>query len=524
MKKKIFFLGICILLISIGTLLLSTTITSSLNPYNVANKNSKSSLNELPRMAQDIAWNANGNPICMADEAQSPIRIISDGAGGAIITWEDDRNTDTDIYAQHIDSDGNVQWGSNGIEICTADETQDKPEICSDGAGGAIITWEDRRNGIFDIYAQHINSNGVVQWGSNGIAICTADEIQSYPKICSDGAGGAIITWEDERDDPYADDIYAQHINSNGVVQWGSNGIVICDADDDQWYPIICSDGAGGAIITWQDRRNGNFDIYAQYINQNGIIQWIEDGRPICTDTQGQYSPKICSDGAGGAIIAWEDLRNGNYDIYVQQIDSNGQLQWMNNGIGICTATGSQDSQKLCSDGAGGAIITWEDYRDVDNDVYAQRISSDGQLEWVVNGVAICTATDTQGYPDICSDGAGGAVICWNDYRSGDNWDSYAQHINSSGSAQWVSNGLGICTLDEDQGDAVLSSDGEGNIIIAWIDRRNGDDWDVYAQKITVPIPDSSINGYSVYFLSLSICIIVLIFTIRVRRKNKLIN
>lgn len=521
MNKKGYFLGVCILLVSTGLLVISTSRVSSLNLINNANRNAEGNLNELPRMAQEMAWSANGNSICLASDDQTPIKIISDGSGGAIITWVDYRNADVDIYAQHIDSDGNVQWGTNGIEICNADDDQIEPDICSDGAGGAIITWDDYRNTDVDIYAQHVDSSGNVQWGTIGIAICTADNNQHFPKICSDGSGGAIITWQDTRGDDY--DVYAQNVDSDGTVQWGTNGIEICNEDNNQYNPTICRDGSGGAIITWQDYRSGSYgDIYAQSINHNGYTQWLDNGRPICMASYSQTYPIIISDGSGGAIIAWRDGRNGNTDIFAQRVDSGGNVQWGGNGIAICTATGSQVAHKLCSDGAGGAIFTWEDYRGTDNDVYTQRVSSDGDLEWVVNGVAICTATDTQGYPDICSDGAGGAVICWNDFRGGVDWDTYAQQINSSGKIQWASNGVGICTLDEGQGDAVLSSDGKGNIIMAWIDGRNEDDWDIYAQKITVPIPESSINGYSIYFLSLSICILVLFFAIRLRKKKHL--
>ena len=84
--------------------------------------------------------------------------------------------------------------------------------------------------------------------------------------------------------------------------------------------PTIVSDGSGGAIITWQDYRNGNNDIYAQRINAGGTVQWTLNGVAICTETHSQTYPTIVSDGSGGAIITWQDDRNGNNDIYAQRI------------------------------------------------------------------------------------------------------------------------------------------------------------------------------------------------------------
>ena len=48
------------------------------------------------------------------------------------------------------------------------------------------------------------------------------------------------------------------------------------------------SDGAGGAIITWQDSRSGGSDIYAQRIVGSGGVQWTADGVPISTAARGR--------------------------------------------------------------------------------------------------------------------------------------------------------------------------------------------------------------------------------------------
>ncbi len=271
---------------------------------------------------------------------------------------------------------------------------------------------------ITDIYAQRVNSAGAAQWTANGVAICTATENQYYPTIVSDGTGGAIIIWNDYRNGN--DDIYAQRVNSAGAAQWTADGVAVCTATGTQSYPTIVSDGTGGVIITWHDSRSGNYDIYAQRVNSAGAAQWTANGVAICTATDNQYSPTIVSDGSGGAIITWYDYRSGtNYDIYAQRVNSAGAAQWTANGAAICTATGDQASPTIVSDGSGGAIITWYDYRSGNADIYVQRVNSAGAAQWTANGVAICTAALSQYYPTIVSDGTGGAIITWRDYRNG---------------------------------------------------------------------------------------------------------
>src|SRR5258705_10004620 len=99
-----------------------------------------------------------------------------------------------------------------------------------------VIVWDDRRNGSdnTDIYAQRINGSGVSQWAANGAAICTAPNRQVVAALTHNTDGGAVITWNDERDYTGSGntpvDIYAQRIDGAGVVQWIANGVAICTA------------------------------------------------------------------------------------------------------------------------------------------------------------------------------------------------------------------------------------------------------------------------------------------------------
>jgi hypothetical protein len=59
----------------------------------------------------------------------------------------------------------------------------------ADGAGGAIIAWEDSRNGPQDIVVQRVNASALPLWAETGALLCTAPEIQANPAIAPDGRG-----------------------------------------------------------------------------------------------------------------------------------------------------------------------------------------------------------------------------------------------------------------------------------------------------------------------------------------------
>jgi len=304
--------------------------------------------------------------------------LVSDGAGGAIITWQDYRSTtDFDIYAQRVDSSGDTQWTANGTLICNETDEQWSPKLVSDGAGGAIIAWEDWRGADWDIYAQRVDSSGDTLWTNNGTVICNETEDQFTPRLVSDGAGSAIITWEDYRSTTDFD-IYAQRVDSGGSTLWTANGTVICNETDYQHAASLDSDGAGGAIIAWSDERSDDGDIYAQRVDSSGSTQWTANGTAISTATDEQEDLELVSDGAGGAVIVWEDERSGEDDIYAQRVDSSGSAQWTTDGVAISTAADDQQDPRLISDGAGGALIVWEDERTDDEDIYAQLVDAWG--------------------------------------------------------------------------------------------------------------------------------------------------
>lgn len=338
-------------------------------------------------------WNTNGVVMLTSATqlAYNPM-IASDGAGGAIVTWWDARNlTDYDIYAQRVNAAGVVQWATDGALVCGDPASQNRPVITADGNGGAIIAWDDYRAGD-NIYAQRINASGVRQWTNNGVALAPGAGQQIEQVITSNGSGGAIVAWSDLRNGSY--DIYAQRIEASGATAWPSAGVALCTAGGSQNRPRLATDGAGGAIVTWQDQRNGSYSVYARRVNSSGAAMWVPNGSLIAFTGFGQWNPEIVADGSGGAIVAWNDARNNFLDVFAQHVTGLGSALWTANGLPFSTAANHQQLPVLAADGAGGAIVAWQDNRyDVnDNNIYAQRIDGRygywGRLEPILDSAS----------------------------------------------------------------------------------------------------------------------------------------
>lgn len=97
------------------------------------------------------------------------------------------------------------------------------------------------------------------QWNTDSLTrnvVCNAAHNQYYARSCSDGSGGAIFTWVDERVGGALASVYTQRINRNGKTVWAANGIVVYDpavsGGTGAVYSSIVADGSGGAIIVYE--------------------------------------------------------------------------------------------------------------------------------------------------------------------------------------------------------------------------------------------------------------------------------
>jgi len=444
-------------------------------------------LSTLVASPADAAWPHEANnanlPVCTATDWQGVPKIVSDGDGGSFITWFDYReDSRSRVYAQRISAAGIPLWQADGVRICMAGGPyQDFPLIVSDGAGGAIISWLDNRDRDVlgpSIYAQRVNAAGQLRWPSDGVRLGYGNDFGEFylHDMVSDGAGGAVVAWPQSRD---TTGIYAQRVDSSGMTRWADGGVVVRATFYNFQSPALIEDGTGGCIVLCTETGQ----VYAQRINGEGVRVWPESGVYLGTPTGSQYKPNGCPSGLGGTIITWLDY-SGGAGIYAQRLDAAGQPAWEPGGVSLGAVQGSIYGLSVTPDGMDGAIVAWKDPRLGADDVRAQRITSTGVPSWTANGLLVCPGTRTSWYPSVCPDGEGGALVAWDDLRGGPTRDIYAQRIDSDGVPLWPLNGLAVCSSPADQYDPQIASDGRGGAILTWYDARSGPKFDVYAQRV----------------------------------------
>ncbi|NQU05382.1 MAG: T9SS type A sorting domain-containing protein, partial [Calditrichaeota bacterium] len=334
-------------------------------------------------------------------------KICTDANGGIYVVWESDTEAEYDnLFMQHVDGDGNLLWNEN-IQITNHEIHDVVISIIPDGDGGAVLVWvavNDETDE--DIWAARINSDGEHLWGDddNDLIICNARLKQFDPQLVRH-QNGYMVVWTDGRDDENdqpQNDIFGQFINYDGSFRWRENGAAICSDGSHQDSPSIAIDNETNIWAVWTDYRfaagERRRDLYFQKFSSRAtdsfrVISLLDgwDGIPLCSENFDQTKPQIVHDARNGMWIVWEDSRSNNIwslytDIYATHLNSNGVPfdGWGENGQVVCDAYHRQESPQavlLRNSGETGIVTSWIDkrctsYEELFN-LYTQRLDDD---------------------------------------------------------------------------------------------------------------------------------------------------
>jgi len=386
-------------------------------------------------------------------------------------------------------------------DFSTAD--QGYPDIAVDGMGDFWIVWQDNRDGDYSVYAQKFAWDGERLGPNTPVNDDTNSDEQFDPHVGVSVGGYTKFVWQDYRaaGHPTNPDIYAQDINEDGSADDPNLKVNSDFGQAGQRKPNLDVSPSGAAVVVWEDYRNNNRDIYAQWYDNTGAkiggnIKINDDKDDV------QHRPFTAADGAGNVLICWYDNRNGSDDVFGQIYDSGRNKVGSNFLINDVTAVSVQKFPAAAGLPGGGFVVVWTDYRNGpypnDPDVYAQKLTAAGQKVGSNFRVNDDGPNVKQTEPQVGSAPTGGFVICWRDERGGAA-DIYAQRYEPSGDAA----GSNIMVNDED-GDVLQSSPAvaisDAKMYFTWTDNRNSGLFDIYGRIITYDNPTISLVPSFVFF------------------------
>jgi hypothetical protein len=346
-----------------------------------------------------------------------------DGFVAAIIVYDhpattDASDADAPFVVTMIDREGKYVWGYKEATIPRHGYVPGTLRVVGTGYGsGAVAVWEERvsepgsSRSYQRIMAQRINDTGLPAWESP-IIVATSREGVSIeelaltnwsinPSATVDPADGVIVAWHQvplgkvTRGTPqwYQQDIFVQRIDADGNLTWQAGGVplnIVRTAENAQPHtPIPVSDYNGGAVVLWEDLRNGLASIYAQRINGDGKSMWMEGGMKVLYVKNGESLSwrQAITDTYGGAVVSCAS----SIGILVQRIDSSGRTLWAEGGVVITSASTTNhylsQASYLSQAIRGGAVVAWGTSDGQRS--FVQQIDEDGKLTWGESGIEL---------------------------------------------------------------------------------------------------------------------------------------
>jgi len=461
-----------------------------------------------------------GIPISLAADGQYDPAVAFDGEN-YLVVWEDSRGTSSDIYCARVTTNGTV-LDTAGIPVSTVTRHQERPRVayCN---GQYLVVWEDYRNSTIyaDVRGTRVSTAGQVL-DTQAIEIAMMpDKDKETPEVASDGVNWLVV-WRFG-----GTGVHGARVNSGGGVL-DSGGFVISAAVLSQASPAVTFDAAN-YLVAWADLRNyppANYDIYCARVTPGATV--LDTAGIAVSKAAGHQMLPAVSHGAAGSFIVWTDRRNDTtrYDIYGARVAGTGQVLdtsgirvwqgrhtgyypavaagdsffvlWSSGNVlgarvtesgvvldtaGIAVAVGASHQSEPAVAGLGSEyLVAWQDYRSAESefDIYAARVSS-GARVLDPTPIAVSTASGYQLSPVVAA-GSGQYLVAWEDARRDKN-DLYCARVAATGAALDPA-GIAVSAQPGEQRHAAAEWDGS-NYLVAWEDRRNGQDFDIYVARVS---------------------------------------
>lgn len=256
----------------------------------------------------------------------------------------------------------------------------------------------------------------------------------------------------------------------------------------EQNRPTVAVAADGRFLVAWEDLRNGNGDIYFRSFSADGVALAQESA--IGDDAIGavQAEPDLVSDWFGYGYLVWKDYRQQGYpfgpDVYFQKLDSSGPIG-TNRLITAEQPDSSRQSPAVGVSGWGRTMVVWSDLRNQNWDIYGQAMDAAGVFAGANRKLNDDVSTTPNHAPGTAVSAKGWSVVVWYDGRSG-NDDIYLQKCDSLGQPMGVNFRVNSDGGTTRQKFPAVAIGGTGTITVVWTDWRSGTypaNPDIYGQR-----------------------------------------
>jgi hypothetical protein len=330
---------------------------------------------------------------------------------------------------------------ANPFAVADAPSTQEMVRHLGDGNGGYFLFWLDKRDdGVNKVlYGQHLDPVGVPLWIPNGkpIAAVPGKTIVSY--TCKEFDGGILLAWFSTDVSGYGDSLQVKKIDANGDNVWNEPATIAVKSGTigitPQALEIMPNDS--GAFITYtMVYIGGSSAIEFNRVDFNGNRRWPMNSN---SQTVNGYDYRACNDGHNGIYVLGKGNGLGS-TMFIQRFDLQGNAVFLPVEItGGGGPAGFGGNITLLNDADGNLYCVYDGNN---SRIYVSKMDSSGNMLHTAIKIADHAPLSSQFYSSARLIN-GKIYACWNDDRNGQ-IDLYAQRVDTSCAREWSDDGIFI--------------------------------------------------------------------------------
>lgn len=233
------------------------------------------------------------------------------------------------LHAQKIGSDGSEVW-ANRAAVLDGGSLQfgNFPEFISDGSGGAVFSWYDTANGL-NVYAQHLDTDGNELFAHDGVAGSSFPRERVSPTTAYDASTGSVyLSWVELANNQGDQGVYAQRFDATGARQWTDSGVEI-SAPNSNGSGFINAQIMDGNLVTMWIENAGGFgqdQVLAHALDSSGSDAWMDGTVAIASDLAQRTRLTTALSTDGFVIAGWQVGDFGVADLETHNINPDGSL------------------------------------------------------------------------------------------------------------------------------------------------------------------------------------------------------
>ena len=456
-----------------------------------------------PALAQWTDDPASNTPIVLKPGNQTVVKTATVADGSSWTGWFDFGPSGVEMRVQRLDADGNPTFAPEGLLV--SNNTQGTSvvdwDLRADDQGNCMLAFVDiRAGGDNDVYAYLIAPDGTQLWGPNGVVVSDNSAFEADPRICQLSGGDYVVTWPRFQTNP---GILMQRISPAGVKAFGGDGVLIVSAGTEApaFHEMIPT--ADNAVIISYVRNTASFSsprhVRAGKFNADGQPVWAVSPVIVsdATVVPIAHRPRLINDGADGAVIAWHDTRDGDFDCYVQRLSPSGVPLFAEDGVPASSEFARQQLDPAIAMSPSGDIMMF--YRNLDGAQSSQSLNvqsfngATGARQFGDTGAVLLPFNNQfKGPPRAVAHADGAAAVVDRQPVLGSTNGTLELLIAAEESGALIGGAaFPVSTAQSSKGRLNFNRWPDGRMLATWSDNRNGDE-DIYAQALRA---DGSLGG-----------------------------